>query len=248
MFSRASSFESLTSFYQHSVKDGYSSCDFSRATSGRVSPSDLPDSPGHSRPRTPTGQPQKQQLSKQQQQQPQGAEAAAADSNSFPLEVRKPEAQQPSIGRELEAARGENNAPKPGKDGMIQSQKEEREKATAEGKAQQLQQQPTNREKDEVDAIRPPLLSEDGVKTYQEEGTPGVFSSRTSLSRLTFSDEDDEEIAKVTGSSREKVRVIKGVTQSCRSAFWVKCFTFILVISGESTCQKQYNYQWCQEV
>lgn len=33
-----------------SCKDGYSSCDFSRATSGRVSPSDLPDSPGGTPP------------------------------------------------------------------------------------------------------------------------------------------------------------------------------------------------------
>ena len=45
MFSRASSIASLDSFEQQSCKDGYSSCDFSRATSGRVSPSDLPDSP-----------------------------------------------------------------------------------------------------------------------------------------------------------------------------------------------------------
>ncbi|TRY69315.1 hypothetical protein TCAL_09734, partial [Tigriopus californicus] len=56
MFSRCSSFESLNSFDQQSIRDGYSSCDFSRATSGRVSPSDLPDSPGDqspARPRSP---------------------------------------------------------------------------------------------------------------------------------------------------------------------------------------------------
>ncbi len=44
MFSRTSSLESLESCDQHSVRTGYSS-NFTRATSGRVSPSDLPDSP-----------------------------------------------------------------------------------------------------------------------------------------------------------------------------------------------------------
>jgi hypothetical protein len=43
--SRTSSQESLDSFDQQSFKGGYSSCDFSCAPSGRVSPSDLPDSP-----------------------------------------------------------------------------------------------------------------------------------------------------------------------------------------------------------
>ncbi|CAB4061798.1 APC [Lepeophtheirus salmonis] len=53
MFSRASSVESLNSIEQVSIRDEYSSCDYSRATSGPVSPSDLPDSPCQSRPRTP---------------------------------------------------------------------------------------------------------------------------------------------------------------------------------------------------
>ena len=55
IFSRASTPESLNSFDQGTVRSGYSSCDFSRATSGRVSPSDLPDSPIQSRPYTPRG-------------------------------------------------------------------------------------------------------------------------------------------------------------------------------------------------
>jgi len=46
IYSRTSSFESLNSFDQQSCRTGYSSCDFSRMPSGRVSPSDLPDSPG----------------------------------------------------------------------------------------------------------------------------------------------------------------------------------------------------------
>ena len=53
IFSRNSSFESLNSFVQQPVLSGYSSCDYSRATSGRVSPSDLPDSPIQSRPFSP---------------------------------------------------------------------------------------------------------------------------------------------------------------------------------------------------
>ena len=53
MFSPCSSFESLTSFDHQPIRSGYSSCDFSRATSGRVSPSDLPDSPCQSRPFSP---------------------------------------------------------------------------------------------------------------------------------------------------------------------------------------------------
>ena len=53
LFSRASSVASLDSFDQQSIPDGYSSCDFSRATSGRVSPSDLPDSPSQTMPSSP---------------------------------------------------------------------------------------------------------------------------------------------------------------------------------------------------
>ena len=40
------------SFVQPSIRSGYSSCDFSRVTSGRVSPSELPDSPCGSPPMT----------------------------------------------------------------------------------------------------------------------------------------------------------------------------------------------------
>eukprot|EP00096_Caligus_rogercresseyi_P006290 TRINITY_DN2262_c0_g1_i2.p1 TRINITY_DN2262_c0_g1~~TRINITY_DN2262_c0_g1_i2.p1 ORF type:complete len:1565 (-),score=560.74 TRINITY_DN2262_c0_g1_i2:406-5100(-) len=45
MFSRASSVQSLNSIEQNSIREEYSSCDYSRVTSGHVSPSDLPDSP-----------------------------------------------------------------------------------------------------------------------------------------------------------------------------------------------------------
>merc|ERR1719187_2645204 len=57
MFSRASSIASLDSFEQQSLHDGYSSYEASRATSGRVSPSDLPDSPSQTMPASPGQQP-----------------------------------------------------------------------------------------------------------------------------------------------------------------------------------------------
>jgi hypothetical protein len=54
IFSRSSSFESLNSFVQQPFQGSeYSSYQCSRVTSGRVSPSDLPDSPIQSRPYTP---------------------------------------------------------------------------------------------------------------------------------------------------------------------------------------------------
>ena len=54
MFSRASSVASLDSFdHDGSLQDGYSSYEASRATSGRVSPSDLPDSPSQTMPTSP---------------------------------------------------------------------------------------------------------------------------------------------------------------------------------------------------
>jgi len=109
MFSRASSIASLDSFEQQSVQDGYSSYEASRATSGRVSPSDLPDSPSQTMPASPGPQPR-----------------------------------------------------------------------------------PTQ-------PVVPPLAArhkvpvfEDGVKNYQEEGTPAVFSTRTSLSGLEFDQEETQ--------------------------------------------------------
>ena len=54
IFSRSSSLESLNSFVPPPFQGSeYSSYQCSRVTSGRVSPSDLPDSPIQSRPYTP---------------------------------------------------------------------------------------------------------------------------------------------------------------------------------------------------
>jgi len=109
MFSRASSVASLDSFDQQSIPDGYSSYEQSRATSGRVSPSDLPDSPSQTMP----GSPRRTKMNQTKMTQP-------------PL------------------------AP-----------------------------------------TRTKAMFEDGIKGFAEEGTPGVFSTRTSLSGLSFEDEDE---------------------------------------------------------
>ncbi|KAK8740606.1 hypothetical protein OTU49_002989 [Cherax quadricarinatus] len=55
MFSRATSVSSLSSFEVQSIHDDHSSVvsDFSRFTSGAISPSDLPDSPNHTVPPSP---------------------------------------------------------------------------------------------------------------------------------------------------------------------------------------------------
>jgi hypothetical protein len=55
MFSRCSSLGSLSSFEQHSIHDDRSSIvsDFSRLTSGMISPSELPDSPTQTEPPSP---------------------------------------------------------------------------------------------------------------------------------------------------------------------------------------------------
>ena len=57
-------------------------------------------------------------------------------------------------------------------------------------------------------------LSDERVKVYGDEGTPGVFSSKTSLSKLTFSDDDHEEKQK-----EEESHVIK-VSQIAEFTLW----------------------------
>jgi adenomatosis polyposis coli protein len=118
MFSRASSVASLDSFeHEGSLQDGYSSYEASRATSGRVSPSDLPDSPSQTMPASPRPRP--------------GPKRPAPPPSAPPL-------------------------------------------APAHQKS----------------------VYADVVMSYQEEGTPAVFSTRTSLSGLEFEDEEKENDAK----------------------------------------------------
>jgi len=125
MFSRASSIASLDSFDQQSLHDGYSSYEASRATSGRVSPSDLPDSPSQTMPGSPHH-----------------GHASTNYSN--------------------------RNAP---------------------GQNQSGPPRPMKNFPPLASTHKKPMF-DDGIKSYQEEGTPAVFSTRTSLSGLEFDDED----------------------------------------------------------
>ena len=127
MFSRASSIASLDSFDQQSTHDEYSSYEASRATSGRVSPSHLPDSPSQTMPSSPG---------------PAGKENKAAKTCQPPLA-----------------------------------------------------------------ALHKKPVFDDGMRSYQEEGTPAVFSTRTSLSGLEF---EEEEIP--GGSEGDKLSAISGLS------------------------------------
>ena len=127
MFSRASSIASLDSFDQQSTHDEYSSYEASRATSGRVSPSHLPDSPSQTMPSSPG---------------PPGKDLKAAKSCQPPLAAQH----------------------------------------------------------------KKPVF-DDGMRSYQEEGTPAVFSTRTSLSGLEF-----EEGEITAGSEGEKLSNISGLS------------------------------------
>ena len=123
MFSRASSIASLDSFDQHSVNDDYSSYEASRATSGRVSPSHLPDSPSQTMPGTP--------------RQPRSAKELAEKSAGPPP----------------------------------------------------------------LAALHKKPMFDDGMRSYQVEGTPAIMSTRTSLSGLEF---DEEEIHIDAGDVKDK--------------------------------------------
>ena len=111
MFSRASSIASLDSFDQQSTHDEYSSYEASRATSGRVSPSHLPDSPSQTMPGSPRVG---------------GKETSKVVTTSQPP----------------------------------------------------------------LAALHKKPVFDDGMRSYQEEGTPAVFSTRTSLSGLEFEEEE----------------------------------------------------------
>merc|ERR1719209_1342564 len=128
MFSRASSVASLDSFdHDGSLQDGYSSYEASRATSGRVSPSDLPDSPSQTMPTSP---------------RPGGSRAP----------------------------------PRPSKAPSVPPLAPAHQKS----------------------------MYADVVTSYQEEGTPAVFSTRTSLSGLSAIDFEDEEKEKEEKKPEEK--------------------------------------------
>ena len=131
MFSRASSIASLDSFDQGSVNDDYSSYEASRATSGRVSPSHLPDSPSQTMPGTP----------------------------------RNPQVTK-DAGKQVKSS-----GPPP------------------------------------LAALHKKPMFDDGVKSYQVEGTPAILSTRTSLSGLEF---EEDEI--VVGDNNEKSSNVSNIS------------------------------------
>ena len=167
-------------------------------TSGRVSPSDLPDSPGQSRPYSPHKLQQNQNQHHHHQQkralptnpahgfpptarQPplvastaqhqlllHGAAVAAAPSSSSPSAVVVGFQQPPSSANQLPST-ATTTTTTTARDGP------------------NLKPLPASFDDDE-DFDEAPV-----VKTYKEEGTPAIFSSRTSLSGLTFTDDERED-------------------------------------------------------
>ena len=149
-------------------RDGYDSYEQSRATSGRVSPSDLPDSPcqspppkgGHQHPRVPTlpiqrpyHQQQPSAVSRPQQSRATAPNAEQNQSNALASDT--------TIGCFPHAAIT-----------LMQPSS-----ATVE-----------NGRKEKVETEEESASA--GV--VDEGATPACFSSRTSISRLTFSDDEDK--------------------------------------------------------
>ena len=169
MYSRASSPESLASCdIDGGYKDVYSSYEQSRATSGRVSPSDLPDSPCQSRPRSP---PPKPLLSNKKPQLTMrvlpscnsisNSNFSMKDTSTTRLLSRK----ENELSKEKAAVKEDNkrNAPN---------------KVSHHAMHDRNQEQECEEEEEEE------------VKCFADEGeTPACFSP---LSRLTFSDEEKE--------------------------------------------------------
>ena len=172
VFSRHSSYESLNSCDQHSIRTGYSSCDFSRMTSGRVSPSDLPDSPGQSRPYSP----HKQQQPQQRRAVPINQSAVGAHAHGFLSANQRAAVLPTSTAPHSTAVVGFET----------RNQLPSTNDCSKTSKASQ-----SEHEEDEVAVAR----------TYKEEGTPAIFSSRTSLSGLTITDDEDDEV-----DSKKKVK------------------------------------------
>ena len=165
-------------------------------TSGRVSPSDLPDSPGQSRPYSPHRMQQNQNQHQQQQQQQQSQAKRALPTNpvnGFPS--ARPSAVVVASTVQRPAASAVPRAVV----GFEQSTANQ-----LNGEQPKLKTLPTNFNADEDDDD---LEEVPVVKTYKEEGTPANFSSRTSLSGLTFTDDEREEEVKEETTNRN-VRII----------------------------------------
>lgn len=162
IFSRASSYESLNSFDQDNGQDyrsGYSSYVPSCVPSGRVSPSDLPDSPIQSRPYSPPPKPT----------------AAAAGKLGKPsvAQVAKPAfafAAVPTTAPATTANASQKALEPPAESKNIFKPHQETE--------------------DEV------FEDDEGIKTFDCEGTPACHSQRASLSDITLS--EDEKVSVLT--------------------------------------------------
>ena len=173
MYSRASSPESLASCdIDDGYKDVYSSYEPSRATSGRVSPSDLPDSPCQSRPRSPP-LPLKTSLSNKKPQQTMQA-------------IRpSPFLQTNTTFSTHHISNTETimNSGKKEERNKRKAIRNEENRNTLQGEVSQNSMHSQN-QKEECEE------EEDAVKCYAVEGeTPACFSP---MSRLTFSDEEKE--------------------------------------------------------
>jgi hypothetical protein len=171
-------------------------------TSGRVSPSDLPDSPGQSRPYSPN-----KLHHTQPQHLPKRAPPPINQANGFPSArpsavvvastVQRPAAVSQAVVGFQQSTSNQLNDEQP-----------------------KLKTLPTHFDDDDDDLEEVPV-----VKTYKEEGTPAIFSSRTSLSGLTFTDDEREEEVKQETTNRNvrKRFVLKfqrlrnSLTHTCKS-------------------------------
>ena len=173
MYSRASSPESLASCdIDDGYKDVYSSYEPSRATSGRVSPSDLPDSPCQSRPRSPP-LPLKTSLSNKKPQQTMQAIRPSPflqTNTTFST-------------HHISSTETIMNSGKKEERNKRKAIRNEENRNTLQGEVSQNSMHSQN-QKEECEE------EEDAVKCYAVEGeTPACFSP---MSRLTFSDEEKE--------------------------------------------------------
>ena len=158
-------------------------------TSGRVSPSDLPDSPGQSRPYSPHKMQQNHHHHHQQQQQQRRALPTNGFHSARPPAVVASTAQHGTTAATAAAHPSSAVAvgflpptplpPPPASANQLT--------ATVKEVEAKLKPLPPNFDDDE-DLEEVPV-----VRTYDVEGTPAIFSSRTSLSGLTFTDDERDE-------------------------------------------------------
>ncbi len=170
MYSRASSIESLNSCDQQSIRTGYSSCDFSRLNSGRVSPSDLPDSPGAITPARRNQSPRRSRTTSERR------EKTTAPSREVPIPQQHPP---PSS----LPAPPTSEAPKQQGGSFPQARA-----AGESGKDFGATETAVS------DSNAGPVITfsaEGSVRVFAEEGTPAAFSSKTSLDK-DFSTDDEE--------------------------------------------------------